>query len=211
MRMADVLSSLVKKPMNSTRSYETISKPDLERLRHMAQEELELLFKRNPSRREIERNLLSITLCQGAALHYIDGRQGVKDFDVWMFFRSEEGVRSFPPRWRRQLDFGDPKFGKTEDSQEFTGRRVDLIGRTLPNGVGDDPVSAVSSYFSVSSTESAKMLAKKAAVMLHPPDLMGAVAWPRARLIQFQLGPQSFCVNGPPEYLYKRSRIDADV
>jgi hypothetical protein len=167
--MADVLNSPLKKFMDLTRSYETILKPDLERLRSVARKELELFFKRNPSRRKIERNLLSIALCQGAALHYIDGRQGVKDFDVWMFFRSEEGVRSFPPRWRRQLDFGDPKFGKTEDSQEFTGRRVDLIGRTIPVGFGDHPTNALSSYFSVGSTESAKLLARKAAVILDPP------------------------------------------
>jgi hypothetical protein len=25
-------------------------------------------------------------LCQGAALHYLDGRTGVKDFDVWSFY-----------------------------------------------------------------------------------------------------------------------------
>ena len=25
-------------------------------------------------------------LCQGAALHYVNGRNGVKDFDVWSFY-----------------------------------------------------------------------------------------------------------------------------
>jgi hypothetical protein len=177
--MADVLNSPLKKFMDLTRSYETILKPDLERLRSIAREELELFFKRNPIRREVERNLLCIALCQGAALHYIDGRNGVKDFDLWLFFKAEEGVRDFPPRWRRQLDFRDPKFGKTEDSQKFTGRRVDLMGRTIHVGFGDHPINALCSFFSVGATKSVRMLAKKAAVILDPPELMGTVAWPR--------------------------------
>lgn len=30
--------------------------------------------------------LLCRALCQGAALHYLDGKNGVKDFDVWSFY-----------------------------------------------------------------------------------------------------------------------------
>jgi hypothetical protein len=45
------------------------------------------LFGRNPhgSGRYAGR-LLGRALCQGAALHYVDKKNGVKDFDVWSFY-----------------------------------------------------------------------------------------------------------------------------
>ncbi len=38
--------------------------------------------------------VIAVTLCQGAALHYLNGRNGVKDFDLWTFFEKTRERRS---------------------------------------------------------------------------------------------------------------------
>jgi len=40
------------------------------------------------------------------ALHYIDEKNGVKDFVVWSF----SGNGPFPYRWRGTVDYGPSKF-----------------------------------------------------------------------------------------------------
>jgi hypothetical protein len=40
--------------------------------------------------------LLCRALCQGAALHYLDGKNGVKDFDVWSFYAARPSRRAIP-------------------------------------------------------------------------------------------------------------------
>ena len=64
------------------------------------------LFARRPGRcGRYAGRLLCRALCQGAALHYLDGRNGVKDFDVWSFYAAlADGP--FPYRWRGTADFG---------------------------------------------------------------------------------------------------------
>ncbi len=49
--------------------------------------------------------LICRALCQGAAQHYLDGRSGVKDFDVWSFYAAR-GDGPFPYRWRGTADYG---------------------------------------------------------------------------------------------------------
>lgn len=60
---------------------------DLLRLAALAADAEAELFRRNPrgSGRYASR-LLGRALCQGAALHYVDESNGVKDFDVWSFY-----------------------------------------------------------------------------------------------------------------------------
>ena len=55
--------------------------------------------------------LICRALCQGAAQHYLDGRSGVKDFDVWSF-SAARGDGPFPNRWRGTADYGLSKFGR---------------------------------------------------------------------------------------------------
>ena len=40
-------------------------------------------------------------LCQGAALHYVDAKNGVKDFDVWSFY-TQRADGSFPYLWQER-------------------------------------------------------------------------------------------------------------
>ena len=119
--------------------------------------------------------IICVVLCQGAALHYIDGKNGIKDFDVWTFYAEHPEV-SFPYRRIGHRDFGSSKFGfLPNDIRPFKGRRVDLIGRSLPVKINADPVKTIRQYLEMPRTKSARMLAQKAVVMIHPKQLLGTV------------------------------------
>lgn len=94
------------------RSLARIDVTDLLRLAALAAEAEAALFERNPhgSGRNAGR-LLGRVLCQGAALHYLDGENGVKGFDVWSFYAQHDDW-PFPARWRGTRDFGPSKFGR---------------------------------------------------------------------------------------------------
>lgn len=122
--------------------------------------------------------MLCVALCQGAALHYLDGRNGVKDFDVWTFYAAHPDG-PFPSRRVARADFGPSKFGRLpNDLRPYAGRRVDLIGRSLPVGPDADPVQALRHYLSTSRTGSARALARKAVILVDPAHLRGVIAWP---------------------------------
>lgn len=71
-------------------------------------------------------------MCQGAGLHYVDYKTGVKDFDVWSVYAEHPGG-PFPARWRGTADFGVSKFGcYSGDPDRYRGRRVDIMGRHSP-------------------------------------------------------------------------------
>jgi len=145
------------------------------RLAEIAAADLADLFERKPHLGRLHRDrVLCVALCQGAALHYLDGRTGVKDFDVWTFFSAGEG-RPFPFRRRGR--------GSFDASGPFGGKRVDLMGRTLPEPRDADPLEAVRRYLGAGRTRSSRLLAEKAVVMLAPAHLRGTVAWPSDREI----------------------------
>jgi len=162
------------------RSLERIEKSDLLRLGEIARRDFEELFRRHPETGRFYHNqLFAIALCQGAALHYIDGRNGVKDFDVWSFFR-ENPQRPFPYRRVGRNDFGSPKFGKTPEwDDSYIGRRVDTIGRSLPFSTTDTAADVLRQYLARASSPSPRELAKKAVVLIYPEDQLGVVVWPQ--------------------------------
>jgi hypothetical protein len=152
---------------------------DLLRLAALAAEAEAELFGRHPrgSARYAGR-LLGRALCQGAALHYVNGKNGVKDFDVWSFYAQHDDW-PFPARWRGTRDFGPSKFGRyPADPPRYTGRRVDLLGRSLPVAPGTDPAHAIRDYLDAGRTTSARALATKAAVLIDPAHRAGEIVWP---------------------------------
>jgi hypothetical protein len=160
------------------RSYERFLPADLQRLAEIAKRDRDEFFLRNPKYTPLKSCVLGVALCQGAALHYVDGRNGIKDIDVWTFYASCSGLK-YP--WRRPVasyDFGDPKFGITSDSPHFIGRRVDCLGRSLNDESTNDPVNAIRHYLAERRTRSAAALAEKAVVMIEPYTLLGLVVWP---------------------------------
>jgi hypothetical protein len=97
-------------PKDVHRSLARVDRADLLRLAALAADAEAELFERNPrgSGRYAGR-LLGRALCQGAALHYVNGKNGVWDFDIWSFYARHDDW-PFPARWRGTGDFG-PRHG----------------------------------------------------------------------------------------------------
>lgn len=164
----------------SERSHEEITKSDLRKLAAIAEAHRERWFKYGRPTGVYQNRFLCSALCQGAGLHYVDGKNGVKDFDIYEFYAAEPEV-TIPYRSRWCYDFGPSKFGKQPNPKlhpEFIGRRIDLFVRPLPVDVHADPVAAVQEYLKKGRTTTATLLAEKAVVVLEPDELLGRVIWP---------------------------------
>lgn len=165
------------KPVNE-RSYEAISAEVLNRLAIIALQDLEDLYRRKPRWKLLYGDrLLCIALCQGAAAHYLDGTTGIKDWDVWSFFATNP-TAPFPVRRRSEAALGIDRYGTTIDCPKLPGRRVDLLGRAIPHSTSSSPVESLTKYLGARRTVTAQRLSESPVVLLHPPPLMGLVAWP---------------------------------
>lgn len=126
------MASRCAKLADPDRSLKRIEIADLLRLAALASDAEAELFRRNPQGSgRCARRLLGRALCQGAALHCVNGSNGVKDFDVWSFY-AQYDEWPFPPRWRGTRDFGPSKFGRYPgDPPRYTGGRADRSSRAL--------------------------------------------------------------------------------
>jgi hypothetical protein len=164
----------------TVRSYEPIEEEDLRRLAAFAREDRDAFFMRHERWRPYADRVLCVALCQGAALHYVDGRNGVKDFDVYTFYAESPEAGPWWARRIARVDFGRSRFGRhPDDPPQFTGRRVDLCARSLPVSPDADPVESVRAYLREGRTETARHLALKAVVLADPEQRLGHVAWPQ--------------------------------
>lgn len=155
---------------------EPITAADLRRLAEIARRDRERMFAKSGNWRPYKDRLLAVTLCQGAALHYLDRHTGVKDFDVWTFFSHPPG-RPYPDaalfRRRKLADFGPSRFGRTSTAPAWMkGRRVDLFARSLD-------VGGIRQWLTEGRTETARKLAEKAVIELEPT--LGRVIWTGGR------------------------------
>lgn len=161
-----------------SRCCEPITDEHLLRLAQLALPVFEGLFDRRPDTSGRYRGrLLLLALCQGAAQHRVDGHHGVKDLDVWGFFRSHPDGR-FPVRWRRTCDFGPSALGYHPDDTGYAGRRVDVLGRSIEVEAGEDEAGAVRRYFAGARTQTAWRLSQRPVIALHPTSLFGLQVWP---------------------------------
>ena len=164
----------------SDRSLARIEIAGLLRLAALAADAEAELFRPNPdgSGRYAGR-LLGRALCQGllALRERAERRQGLRrlvlsaQYDDW----------PFPARWRGTRDFGPSKFGRyPRDAPRYSGRRVDLLGRSLRVEPGADPADAIRRYLAGRRTRSAKELAARAVVLIDPEGRVGEIVWPGA-------------------------------
>ena len=160
------------------RSLERFTDGDLERLAELAAHDRAERFRRKPRWSVYADRVICVALCQGGALHYVDGANGIKDIDVWTLY-AEHPEGPFPARWLTNADFGPSRFGRhPEDKKAFRGRRVDLLARSLHESVDVNPIDAVQRYLRGGATASARALAAKAVVLLEPEGVRGVTAWP---------------------------------
>jgi len=157
--------------VSADRSMALIEMADLHRLAELAADvEADLFARRPEGPGRYAGRLLCRALCQGAALHYADRVNGVKDLYVWSFY-AEHPDGPFPARWRRPADFGPSKSGRFPgDPAHYQGRRVDLMGRSLKVPLDADPAEALRGYLSAAQTASAKALAAKPVVLIVPSN-----------------------------------------
>jgi hypothetical protein len=166
------------------RSYEAIDEADLRRLAQFMHAWLDHLFATSEKWQVYRGRLLAICLVQGAALHYVDGTTGIKDFDVYAFFARHHG-RPYPDSLFRpglHRDFGPSRFGRRTDADgrarwpSFAGRNVDLYTEALETSPGGDYVAALRRRLSERPTKKWRFLAAKAVVRIEPEPV--AVLWP---------------------------------
>lgn len=118
---------------------------------------------------------ICIALCQGAAMHYYDKTNGIKDFDVWFFYPFNK--KHLPYRTIWNWDYENPKFGRHPDINGYKGRKVDVIVRCLREYIPADPILTLTNYLHAKSTTSAEELSKKAVVLLRPKEHFSKVIW----------------------------------
>lgn len=159
------------------RSWETIEPHHLHRLAEIAIDDLEDFFRQYPAHGCRYRDrLMLICLCQGAAGHFVHRDRGVKDFDVWAFFRKHP-EQPFPYGRHKTWDFGPSRFGRHPDDEHRRGRGVDLFGRSIPCEAGQDPHDCVREWLGSGKTGSPPEIAKSAVVVIHPEEEAGSIIW----------------------------------
>ena len=152
------------------RAMERLTNEHLEGIGALAAADREDLFARHPHLAHLRERILCVALCQGGALHWVDGKNGVKDLDVYTFYAATDEGPRFPPR--RVIQVGHTAAGLT-DWQE----RVDIQGRSIPRVEGA-PIESVVAYLQRPRTATALHLAQKAVVLIEPGDRIGEIVWP---------------------------------
>ena len=161
----------------SRRSFERLQIEDLRRLAASAMENLNRFVGGNRGKYGwCESHLLMLCLCQGATEHYIRRKRGVKDFDVWAFYEVQTGEKSFP--WRRYSteDFGHSRFGRNPCDEGYTGRRIDVFGRSITRKTGQSPENAVLAWVH-SKRKSTRHIVTNPVVAIYPERDCGRVIW----------------------------------
>lgn len=179
--------------VRSARAKGPLTKRHLNRLSKIAAADHGDFYARRPAYRG---RLIAVALAQGAATHYLDRRNGVKDLDVWSFFALPPGDRRFPEDKRtKHVDFGPSALGRqrydlskaptvqkralwTKWSKEHQGRRVDLMMRGLRCDVNDDPAEAIRNWLQQGRPNSSPALLRlQAVILIDPPERRGAIVW----------------------------------
>lgn len=128
---------------------------------------------------DIEKPLVA-ALCQGGAMHYHDKVNGVKDLDVWFFYPFNKTHLPYRTIWN--WDYKNPKFGRHPSIPGYSGRKVDVLVRSIKHFSFGNPIKTIHQFLQYENTASSKELAKKAVVILSPEELLGKVVWYKKKM-----------------------------
>ena len=157
------------------RSFKNINLLDLKRLAEIAKRDRYDFFNKYPQwKKAFQNRVVCIVLCQGAAQHYTDNKNGINDFDVYTFYKKNPNKKWYAKRIK-SYDFSDPKFGQSVDKPNFIGRRVDCLSREIEIIRNENLVIALRRYLKNSNTKTAICLSKKSVVLLEPK--CGYIVW----------------------------------
>jgi len=186
----------------SSRSFAPLTVDHLGRLSDLAAAD-HAKFTRTGGRPEYRSRRLVVVLAQGAALHFVHGLTGVKDFAVWTFYAALPGQRFPADKRETHSDFGPSEFGRQlyesgparspieaarwAGWQKYTGRRVDFLMRPLairPSASVDEVTECLQRWLEAGSKSAARRkpspqhLARKAVVLIDPAGHRGRLVWP---------------------------------
>lgn len=121
-------------------------------------------------------NPYCVALCQGAAMHYYDKTNGIKDLDVWFFFNYNQ--KALPCRTHREnYDF------YLSHNGDRINRRIDVLFRSIHIDPELSVIENMQAYLKSRRSTTPKELSKKAMVLLNPGDLFGEVIWYKGKPI----------------------------
>lgn len=160
------------------RTYEKLGGDDLQEIRQYAIEELNrFLYKvGNPEGKYkvYKKKLIAICLCQGAAQHFLDGKTGIRDIDVWFFFEEDANVR-IPDRRNMRCS-------KYKSLKNIGEKKIDFLKKGIKRDIvnmskSKKPEDILRSYLQNANTRTSQELAKRPAVGLYPDKIFGKVVW----------------------------------
>jgi len=162
------------------RTYEKLGRNDLQEMRHYALKELNRFYHQvgePPGKYKVYMGkLIAICLCQGAAQHFVDGKTGIKDLDIWFFFKEDENVK-IP-------DIKNMRYSVHVSLKNIGEKRIDYLKKSVERDVIDvseskKPEDILRSYLQNANTHTSKELAKKSIVGLYPDKIFGKIIWKR--------------------------------
>ncbi|MFH0874793.1 MAG: hypothetical protein V1859_02560 [archaeon] len=130
-------------------------------------------FNLNKKYAHYKKRIYAILLVQGAALHYVDKKNGIKDFDVLVIYKKQNNRTKLYAKRLKSYDSGLPEFGRySKDKPKYTNRRVDILMREIPvlkhKSLNINLRDFISQH---------KYWSKKAAVGIWPKRILGKIIY----------------------------------
>lgn len=122
------------------------------------------------------KSLVGIVLCQGAALHYINQKNGIKDFDIWLFYKTNRKVH---------LSVRKP----FTDKKGYNGIKIDFMKRVISASLCkkffNRPDECILRHLQEYNTPTKRLLLQKAVIGLYPKKIFAKIIWPTKNNIKF--------------------------
>lgn len=160
------------------RTYIGITPEDLEEIKQYALEELNRFLHECGSPagkyKVYKGKLVAICLCQGVAAHFVDGKTGINDVDVWFFFQENEDVK-IP-------NIKNMRYSKELKFERLGEKRIDFLKKAIRRNIfevskSSEPTDVLNAFLRSANTASSRELAKKPVIGLYPTSIFASIIW----------------------------------